>query len=444
MRILSLTAGASTMYCGSCLRDNALATELMARGHDVTLVPLYTPTVSDEPNVSRKRVFFGGVSVYLQQHLSLFRHTPRWFDRMWDSPRFIRLVSKRSIQTDGKFLGDMTVSMLKGEHGHQRKELDKLLGWLGGQPKPDVVILPFVLLIGLAKPLREALGGKVLCTLQGDDLFLEQLQEPWKAEALSLIRERIGDVDGFIAVSDYYASFMATYLGILSEQIRTVPIGINLKDFDYLTPYVPGRDAKASSPQWRRPSRPFTIAYFGRIAPEKGLDRLVEAYRILRLERGVQSARLEAAGWIGGEGKAYLAGIEERLREIGLHPEFSYRGELDRQDKVRFLGRADVFSMPAPYHEPKGFPIIEAMAAGVPVVQPAHGAFPEMVNKTGGGVVVAPDDPEALAEGLWQLWQDQGMRAKLSRQGAAGARAHYSITRSAERLEQVCSEFGVA
>ena len=244
MRILSLTAGASTMYCGSCLRDNALATELMARGHDVTLVPLYTPTVSDEPNVSRKRVFFGGVSVYLQQHLSLFRHTPRWFDRLWDSPRFIRLVSKRSIQTDGKFLGDMTVSMLKGEHGHQRKELDKLLGWLGGQPKPDVVILPFVLLIGLAKPIREALGCKVLCTLQGDDLFLEQLQEPWKAEALSLIRERIADVDGFIAVSDYYASFMATYLGILSEQIRTVPIGINLKDFDYLTPYVPGRTRK--------------------------------------------------------------------------------------------------------------------------------------------------------------------------------------------------------
>jgi glycosyltransferase involved in cell wall biosynthesis len=428
------------MYCGSCLRDNALAAELMARGHDVTLVPLYTPTLTDETNVSRKRVFFGGVSVYLEQHLSLFRHTPAWLDRLWDSARFIRLVSRRSIQTDGKFLGDMTVSMLKGEHGHQRKELAKLLDWLRGQPRPDVVILPFVLLLGLAKPIREALGAKILCTLQGDDLFLGQLQEPWKEEALTLIRQQIGEVDGYIAVSEYYAAFMTGYLGIPSEKIRTVPIGVNLKDFDYLTPYVPGRETRPPSPQWPRPSRPFTIAYLARIAPEKGLDRLVEAYRILRIERGVTNLRLEAAGWMGADGKAYFAGIQERLRETGLLPEFTYRGELGRTEKVRFLSQADVFSMPAPYHEPKGFSIVEAMAAGVPVVQPAHGAFPELIRKTGGGVLVAPDDPEALAEGIWQIWQDQAMRARLSRRGAAGSRAHYSITKSAERLEQVCAE----
>ncbi len=443
MKILLFTAGAASMYCGSCFRDNALASELMSRGHEVTLVPLYTPTLTDEPNVSRKRVFFGGVSVYLQQHLSLFRHTPRWLDRLWDSSRFLRLVSKRSVQTDGRFLGEMTVSTLKGEHGLLRKELDKLIDWLTTQPKPDVIVLPFVMLIGLAKPIRQALGGTILCTLQGDDLFLEQLQEPWKAEAMALIREQLADVDGFIAVSDYYASFMATYLGLAPERLRTVPIGINLKDFDYLTPYVPGRDRRAVSPQGASSSQPFTIAYFGRIAPEKGLDRLAEAYRILRLDRGVTGLRLEAAGWMGADGKVYLSGIQERLREAGLDAEFTYHGELGREDKVRFLARADVFSMPAPYREPKGFSIIEAMAAGVPVVQPAHGAFPELVNKTGGGVLVAPDDPEALAEGLWQIWQDRDMRARLSRQGAAGSRAHYSITRSAERLERVFAEFGV-
>ena len=69
MKILSITAGAGDMYCGSCLRDNALAAELIARGHDVTLLPFYTPTLTDEPNVSAgSRVFFGGISVYLQQH----------------------------------------------------------------------------------------------------------------------------------------------------------------------------------------------------------------------------------------------------------------------------------------------------------------------------------------------------------------------------------------
>ena len=82
MRILSVTAGAAGMYCGSCLRDNAFATELMARGHDVTLLPLYTPTSPDETNVSEKRVLFGGISIYLQQYVPLFRKTPRFLDRL--------------------------------------------------------------------------------------------------------------------------------------------------------------------------------------------------------------------------------------------------------------------------------------------------------------------------------------------------------------------------
>jgi glycosyltransferase involved in cell wall biosynthesis len=442
MRILSLTAGAATMYCGSCLRDNALATELIARGHEATLVPVYTPTLTDEPNVSQKRVFFGGVSVYLQQHVPFFRRTPAFLDRLWDSSRVIRFVSRRSIQTDARFLGEMTVSMLKGEHGHQRKELDKLIAWLREYyPNPDIVNLPFALLIGLAGPLRQALGSRIVCTLQGEDLFLDQLQEPWRGEALALIRQQAKEVDLFVAVSDYYARAMPAYLGIPAERIRTVPLGINFKDFDYLTPHVPGRTAKRpSSPQWPEPSRPFTVGYFGRIAPEKGLDRLVDAYRLLRKERDVPVARLEAAGWMGADQKPYLQGIEQQMKGWGLGGEFRYRGELNRLDKVRFLSQVDVFSMPAPYKEPKGLTVLEAMAAGVPVVQPAHGAFPEMVLRTGGGVLVAPDDPEALAEGLWQLWQDRALRARLGHRGAGGVRQHYSIARSAERMQQVYEE----
>ena len=442
MRILSLTAGAATMYCGSCLRDNALANELIARGHEVTLLPVYTPTVTDEPNASEKnRVFFGGVSVYLQQHLQLFRKSPAFLDRLWDSSRFIRFVSRRSLATDGRFLGEMTVSMLKGEHGHQRKELDKLVAWLREHyPNPDVINLPFALLIGLARPLREALGGRIVCTLQGEDLFLDQLQEPWRAESLALIRDKLVDVDLFVAVSDYYARTMPAYLGVPTNRIHTVPLGINFKDFDYLTPYMPGRAKRTTSPQWPEPARPFTFGYFARIAPEKGLDRLVDAYVLLRRQRGVPPSRLEAAGWMGADQKPYLAGIERTLRDAGLEAEFKYRGELSRLDKVRFLAQLDVFSMPAPYREPKGLSVLEAMAAGVPVVQPAHGAFPEMLLRTGGGVLVAPDDTEALAEGMWQLWQDTKLRATLGQRGAANVRQQYGIARSAARLEQVYTE----
>ena len=157
MRILSITAGAAGMYCGSCLRDNGLAVELLARGHDVTLLPLYTPTTTDETNVSRDQVLFGGISIYLQQHLALFRHTPRFLDKWWDSPGVIRTLAGRSVSTDPKLLGDLMISMLEGRRGVLRKEFDKLLEWLADEPAPDVINLPNSLLIGLAGPLREAL-----------------------------------------------------------------------------------------------------------------------------------------------------------------------------------------------------------------------------------------------------------------------------------------------
>jgi hypothetical protein len=195
MKILSITAGSAGMYCGSCARDNALAVELLARGHEVTLLPLYTPTNTDETNVSRGQVLFGGISIYLQQHLALFRRTPRFLDRLWDSPRVIGAFASRSISTDPKLLGGLTISMLQGRRGVLRKEFDKLIEWLGAEAAPDVVNLPNSLLIGLAAPLREALKRPICCTLQGEDLFLDGLIEPYRHQALDLIQRQVRDVD---------------------------------------------------------------------------------------------------------------------------------------------------------------------------------------------------------------------------------------------------------
>ncbi|MFN9085375.1 MAG: glycosyltransferase family 1 protein, partial [Acidobacteriota bacterium] len=126
MKIVYITAGAANMYCGSCMRDNALAGALRAAGHDVVLTPVYTPTLTDEVNYSLNRVFFGGISVYLQQKSALFRHTPRFLDKLWDSEAALRMASQRSVGVDPRFLGEMTVSMLEGERGPIRKEFDKL------------------------------------------------------------------------------------------------------------------------------------------------------------------------------------------------------------------------------------------------------------------------------------------------------------------------------
>ena len=423
MRILSFTGGAGAMYCGSCLRDNALAAELLRRGHDVLLTPVYTPTRTDERNVSRRHVFFGGISVYLEQHAPLFRYTPRMLDRLWDSDWALRLATTRQISVNPRSLGEMTVSMLRGERGFQRKEIGKLLHWLRREPPFDVVNLPYALLIGLAEPLRRALKAPICCTLQGEDLFLDGLGEPYRSQSLNLIREAAVHVDAFLPVSQYYADYMPKYLRIPVSKIRVAPLGINLEG------YTP-RSVERSGDR-------FTIGFFARIAPEKGLHVLCDAYRRMRVKRASGQTRLVAAGYLAPEHQQYLSGVSRQMEQAGLASEFEYRGEVDRPGKIAFLQSLDVMSVPATYDEPKGMFLLEAMALGVPVVQPRRGAFPEIVEKTGGGVLVDAGDPDALAGALQELQDDPNRRAALGAAGAAGVRANYTVGQMAETVEQI-------
>jgi glycosyltransferase involved in cell wall biosynthesis len=422
MKILYITAGAANMYCGSCFRDNALAAELIARGHDVMLLPVYTPTLTDEANVSRDKVFFGGISVYLQQNLKFFRKSPRLLDRLWDSRMMLKLASRRSIPTDPKFLGEMTVSMLKGEDGYQSKEVEKMVEWLEHESAPDIINLPYTLLISLAAPLRRALKRPICCTLQGEDLFLEGLTEPYRTLSIDLIRANVQHVDTFIAVSEYYAGFMPGYLGIPEAKMRVVPLGINTEGYQAR---IPGRRS------------PFTIGYFARVAPEKGLHVLAEAFKRMCEQDDFKDARLEVAGYLGAENREYLSDIEKKMLSWGLAERFQYRGALDRQEKIEFLRGLDVLSVPATYDEPKGIFLFEAMACGVPVVQPRRGAFTEIVEKTNGGLLVKPDDPESLAQGLLEIYRNPARAEELGGNGIRGVREHYTVAHMASRALEV-------
>ncbi len=424
MKVLALTAGAAGMYCGTCMRDNTLATELMALGHDVILAPVYTPTLTDERNVSNSKVLFGGVNVYLQQHVRFFRSTPAALDRLLDSPKLLRAVSAGSIPTDPRMLGELTVSMLRGESGSLQKEFQKLRDWLKTEAPPDIVDLPYTLLIALARPIKEVTGRPVCCTLQGESLFLDGLLEPYRSEALSLIKSNIGHVDAFIAVSEFYADAMSQYFSIARDKMHVVPLGIQLE----------GHAIPAS-----RPAAPPRIGYFARVAPEKGLHLLAEAFRILRKDSAMREVRLDCAGYLPPEHKAYLAKIEKSIDDAGLSGHFKYHGVLDRKGKIRFLQSVDVFSVPVTYDEPKGLSILEAMANGVPVVQPRRGSFPEMLARTGGGVLVEPDNPQRLAEGLASLLLDAEARTALGRAGNEGVRRHYSAPVMARRTAEVYS-----
>jgi len=430
MRILSITAGAAGMYCGSCFRDNALAAELIAQGHDVTLIPVYTPTRTDEDNISRPNVLFGGISVYLQQMSPLFRKLPRVFDRLWDSPSVIRAFAGRGVSADARTLGELTISMLEGRDGVLRKEFDKLIEWTRDEPRPDVINLPNSLLISMAAPLRDAFGRPVCCTLQGEELFIDGLAPAYRERALALIREQVRTVDRFIAVSDYCARFMSGFLSIPADRITVVPLGINLKGYSRRERVV---DSAGAS------NRPFRVGYFARIAPEKGLHLLAESYIRFRKRTAGAAAALDVAGYMAPNHATYLDEARRSLNRAGLGGEFTYRGAIDRTGKLAFLRELDVLSVPATYDEPKGMFLLEAMAAGVPVVQPRRGAFIEVVEKTKGGLLVNADDPDALADGLHALWSNPAEAARLSSSAFDGVRAHYGIAQSTARLLDIYS-----
>ena len=406
------------------IRDNALAKALMRMEHEVVLVPLYTPPRTDGPSVSEQRVFFGGISVYLEQYSALFRATPWLVDRLWEAPWLLRAVSQKGVQTQPEQLGELTVSVLEGEHGHQRKEIQKLVHWLETQPTPDVIDISNSMLIALAPALKQALGCPICCTLQGENVFLDHLDDAYRSKALGLIREHAKSVDRFVAVSDYYAGHMSQYLGIPGALVDVVPLGI---DVDSFFPSTVERDG------------PFTIGYLGRIAPEKGVHLLCEAYRRLRRRGELEGCRIELAGYLGPEHRPYLDGIMRQVSEWGLEAEINYRGPLELEEKLAFLQALDIFAVPATYDDPKGLSLVEAMACGVPVVSTKRGTYVELLERTGGGVVTAPDDLDAFASELLRLRMDETRRLEMGERGVAAVRAEYGADVMATRALNIYS-----
>jgi glycosyltransferase involved in cell wall biosynthesis len=423
VRIAYVAAGAADMYCGSCLHDNTLAAALQRTGNEVALIPTYTPLRTDCENVSLDRLFFGALNVYLQQKVAPFRRTPAALDRLLDRPGLIRRAARLGAATDPAALGDLTCSILQGEDGFQAKELGKLTGWLRDEFRPDLVHLTNSMFAGFARTLKRELNVPVLCSLQGEDLFLDQLREPWKTRVREVLRERARDVDAFHVHSRYYADHMAEYLGAERRKMCVVPLGVPLAG------HGSGREERAEG-------TPPVIGYLARICPEKGLHLLVEAFGLLA-SRGPGPVRLRVAGYLAARDRRYLKELEARIAAWGLAGSYERVGEVDREGKIRFLRSLDLLSVPTTYREPKGLFVLEALANGVPVVQPRHGAFPELIETTGGGLLVDPDSAESLARGLEALLRDPERRRELGRRGREAVHERFNDRVEAESVLRV-------
>ena len=412
MKIVFLTPGTGSYYCGACMRDNALARELHRSGHDVTLAPMYLPLILDETTLAGAKdvpVFFGGINVFLQQKFALFRHTPAWMDRLLNSTGLLRWAARNSHMTSARTHGEMTLEMLHVDTSPLRKELEKLLGWLTATVQPDLICLSNALLAGFATELKRHLKAPVVLFFQGEDSFLDSLPEPYRSKCWAALTARLSSSDLLLAPSRSYAEFMGRRLGLPSDAIAVVPNGIWLDGYSPIAP----------------PATP-TIGYLARMCREKGVEMLVEAFLVLAGELGDHTTRLRIAGAATTGDQPLIAELQRRLAAAGLASRVDWLPNLTREEKINFLRSVSVFSVPALYEEAFGLYVIEAMACGVPVVQPKSAAFPELVAATGGGLCVPSHDAAALARAWQQLLGDEPRRAALGHSARLGVEKHFS------------------
>ena len=364
MKIAYLTAGAAGMICGSCLHDNALAKSLIRLGHDCILIPAYTPIRTDDEDVSIDRVFMGGINVYLQQKMPWLANLPKWLDSFLNQSWIIKPLTKNAGKTSPALLGELTISMLRGTQGRQRKEFRRLLDWLFREIQPDVMVFTNLLVGGGIPEIKRLSRTKVFVTLQGDDIFLDSLPAEFRQQSIELMQGLVSHIDGFLIHSEDYAIRMASLLKISANKIHIVPLGIDVTDFRNLS------RAHAQGV--------FTIGYLARMAPEKGLHQLVDAFISIAHRPEAKHVQLKLAGWMGPQHAEYWSEQKAKLNRSGLGDRWEYLGSIDRAEKAKFLSDIDLFCVPTTYTEPKGLFLLEAIAAGTPYVQPDHGAFPEI------------------------------------------------------------------
>ncbi len=426
MKIAQLTPGTGNFHCGSCLRDHALVTALRQLGHDALMVPLYLPPVLETPpqDGDREPIFLGGLNVYLQQKHALFRHTPGMIDRLFNAGWILRRAAEHAGMTRAHELGEMTVSMLRGEEGRQVKELRKLTHWLKHEAKPDVVCLSNALLLGAARMITRELGVPLICTLQGEDGFLDSLPEPWRSQSWDEISRRAREVDGFIAVSDYYAHTMWDRLGVDRGLVHTVYNGI---DTTGMSPGVPEQP---------------TIGYLARLCEVKGLRTLTEAFIKLKRDSEFADAQLLAVGAATPTDRPLLEDVQTKLESAGVAKDAVIQPNVDRERKITALRSMSVLSVPAEYGESFGLYVLEALACGVPFVQPDHAAFPELLTHTGGGILYPRGDVDALADRLGSLLRDNDRRRQLGETGRAAVLQRFTSRTMAEGVAAVCQTTG--
>lgn len=425
MKIAYMLPGSGgSFYCGNCTRDLVFTKSLKATGHDIIMIPMYLPLNIDQCQADSP-IFYGAVNIYLKQISPIFKRIPKWFKRILDSEKVLRFAAKQSGSTKAEGNESMTISMLKGTEGKQSDDLDILINWLKEHEKPDIVHLSNALLSGLAEKLKEELGCVVVCTLQDEDEWIDEMREPYASNVWKLIESNAKHIDAFIAVSDYYAQLIRSKIEVPADKIHVVH---NCIDIDSI------RESKHEDSF-------HTIGYMSKINSLFGADLLFEAFVELKKEVQFADLKLKYTGGYTDDYKKVVGNIKRKTKEYHLEKEVEFFDDLSAVGKKQFLDSISLFCVPSRRKEAFGIQALEAYAAQIPIVMPDIGANPEIINKSKAGLLYEPNDAKNLVNTLKKVLTDKVLYQELKQNCHKSIRFAFNTTEQTNKILDIYKQY---
>jgi len=392
-------------------------------GIKASAIPLYLPpdkTTSEESGFD-KNVFFGAISMFLREKVGFLRNMPAFLDKFLDSRLFLKFAAKQAGTTSTEGYEELTISMIEGDNAFRKAEVDRLVKYLMKDGKPDIIHLSNALILGIARQLKKRMDIKVVCSLLNEDDWIDDMAEPFRSRAWEMIAREARYVDIFVTPSNYYKELFKNKTRLKCDNVMVVPLG-----FD------PEKDSV------ERPERePAAIGYFSRINNYNGFDKLVDAFIEMKKQDLIPGLTLKVCGGYTGIDKSFISAQIKKIRERKLEKSVKIYPEFQGDKKAEFFHDVDVISVPVRKYDGYGLYLLEANAAGIPVVQPATGAFPEIIQRTGGGVIYSPDTISELASTLHKLLKDKELISSLGEKGRKMVLQEFSLDKMSAGLSEV-------
>jgi len=424
MKIVYLITGSGgSFYCGNCYRDMLYLRAIRkVPGINAKAIPLYLPP--DKTNIENgldKQVFFGAISMYLREKVRMFRNMPMFLEKFFDSAPFLKLAARQAGTTRTEGLENLTLNMIEGDNAFRKDEVDRLIKYLLKEGKPEIIHLSNALILGLARQLKNRINVKIVCSLLNEDDWIDDMVEPFRGKAWNMIAKESVYVDSFVTPSGYYKELFMEKTGLKGDNIHVVPLGFDPEHFDISKDEL----------------HPPALGYFCRINYHNGFDKLVDAFILLKSADVIPGLTLNVCGGYTGDDKPFIAEQIKKIRYHGYQKSVKIYPEFQGNKKMEFFNNVDVISVPVRKYDGYGLYILEANSAGIPVVQPATGAFPEIIEITGGGITYAPDNIQELSDALVRLLTDSKIRNELGKTGQTRAGKELSLERMSAGLSEV-------